>query len=262
VRARGASSPGAPPRILITSQLDTRIHQLVTLCTQCHTYHNTPQHTLAPLAFTRLGSVVSPLRQLLTRHHSTNSHTGMSRAQSGDEQVRYISPDEVAELILAEPKRDDFLIIGAPLRSSSLSSLLALKVEERADDQVEMVQTSAQPTFREETCPAHSTSPPASSAPTNPCAFSRSSRPSFLSKLPRDTHTHLPLMTSVQHPPNQNTHPPPPLPHTPNRALHALANPRTVRSPTPLPFSTPPFTDRGESHGRWICGVVGAVQGR
>ncbi|BGP31507.1 hypothetical protein JCM10296v2_003272 [Rhodotorula toruloides] len=35
----------------------------------------------------------------------------MPRAQSGDERVKYISPDEVAELVLAEPKRDDFLII-------------------------------------------------------------------------------------------------------------------------------------------------------
>ncbi|BGO98865.1 hypothetical protein RTG_01045 [Rhodotorula toruloides ATCC 204091] len=35
----------------------------------------------------------------------------MPQTQGGNEQVKYISPDEVAELILAEPKRDDFLII-------------------------------------------------------------------------------------------------------------------------------------------------------
>ncbi|KAJ8294768.1 Dual specificity phosphatase ibp1 [Rhodotorula toruloides] len=35
----------------------------------------------------------------------------MPRTHSGDERVKYISPDEVAGLILAEPKRDDFLII-------------------------------------------------------------------------------------------------------------------------------------------------------
>lgn len=29
--------------------------------------------------------------------------------------VTYISPDDVAEMILAEPKRDDFLVIGAHL---------------------------------------------------------------------------------------------------------------------------------------------------
>ncbi|BGP24115.1 hypothetical protein JCM10295v2_003017 [Rhodotorula toruloides] len=47
----------------------------------------------------------------------------MPRARRDEQGIKYISPDQVADLILAEPKRDDFVIIGAhsPLLHETVS---------------------------------------------------------------------------------------------------------------------------------------------
>lgn len=83
-----------------------------------HSTYKTLQSTLAPALAARAAPALAPLRLVLTRRHPCRPlYSGSPAAMQGD--VKYISPDEVAEMILAEPKTDDFLIIGAHYFSSS-----------------------------------------------------------------------------------------------------------------------------------------------